>query len=572
MRVGYEVGKRYRIIRSLGEGGMANVYEAEDLVQKRRVTLKMLRFDLQDDPRSVERFHKEANSLTKLDNPHIVQIYDFGNDHGVPYLIMEYVKGTDLKTYLKEHYPLSCEKVVDIMEQILSAVESAHRIGIIHRDLKPQNILIDNYGKVKVTDFGISIAAMESATITKTNTMIGSVHYISPEQARGSIITKQSDIYSLGIILFELLTGKVPFEGQTAVSIAVKHYRDNLPSARKINPKVPQALENVILHATAKKLKDRYPDAETMARDLKTALLPVRKNEPKWEVPTEDDAETKTLVIPTTESSKRQPSTGSRKTKKTKQQKKKRVYRRHPIAFLIGTLGVIVVITILLMSLKVQVPDLRGMSVREAQEVLLSNNLKLGKKRYEYSSSYLKGQTISSDPARETTVSRNSKVNIVISKGPLKTKFGSYIGQNFDQVRKKLKAKGVLVDKETTYSNKYPAGQIVSQSIDPSMKVSLYQLPVTFTVSEGVQTFKIRDLTGYTQKSVIDYAQEHNITIIFEQQYSNTVPKGQVISQNPKANTTVKAGSQVIVTLSLGPNNNSENGNNNSATSQKMKG
>lgn len=568
MRVGYEVGKRYRIIRSLGEGGMANVYEAEDLVQKRRVTLKMLRFDLQDDPRSVERFHKEANSLTKLDNPHIVQIYDFGNDHGVPYLIMEYVKGTDLKTYLKEHYPLSCEKVVDIMEQILSAVESAHRIGIIHRDLKPQNILIDNYGKVKVTDFGISIAAMESATITKTNTMIGSVHYISPEQARGSIITKQSDIYSLGIILFELLTGKVPFEGQTAVSIAVKHYRDNLPSARKINPKVPQALENVILHATAKKLKDRYPDAETMARDLKTALLPVRKNEPKWEVPTEDDAETKTLVIPTTESSKRQPSTGSRKTKKTKQQKKKRVYRRHPIAFLIGTLGVIVMITILLMSLKVQVPDLRGMSVREAQEVLLSNNLKLGKKRYEYSSSYLKGQTISSDPARETTVSRNSKVNIVISKGPLKTKFGSYIGQNFDQVRKKLKTKGVLVDKETTYSNKYPAGQIVSQSIDPSMKVSLYQLPVTFTVSEGVQTFKIRDLTGYTQKSVIDYAQEHNITIIFEQQYSNTVPKGQVISQNPKANTTVKAGSQVIVTLSLGPNNNSENGNNNSATSQ----
>lgn len=558
MRIGYEVGKRYRIIRSLGEGGMANVYEAEDLVQKRRVTLKMLRFDLQDDPRSVGRFHKEANSLMKLDSPHIVQIYDFGNDHGVPYLIMEYVKGTDLKTYLKEHYPLSCEKVVDIMEQILLAVESAHRIGIIHRDLKPQNILIDNYGKVKVTDFGISIAAMESSTITKTNTMIGSVHYISPEQARGSIITKQSDIYSLGIILFELLTGKVPFEGQTAVSIAVKHYRDNLPSARDINPHVPQALENVILHATAKKLQDRYPDAETMARDLKTSLLPVRKNEPKWEVPTEDDAETKTLIIPSTNLSRQQPSTGSRKTKKAKKQKKKRSYRRHPIAFLIGTLGVIVVITILLMSLKVQVPDLRGMSVREAEEVLLSNNLKLGKKRYEYSNSYLKGQTISSDPARETTISRNSKVNIVISKGPLKIKFGSYIGQNFDQVRKKLKVKGVFVDKETTYSDKYPAGQIVSQSIDPAMKVSLYQLPVTFTVSEGVQTFKIRDLTGYTQKSVIDYAQEHNIMIIFEQQYSNTVPKGQVISQNPKANTIVKAGSQVITTLSLGPDNNSE--------------
>lgn len=549
MRIGYEVGKRYRIIRSLGEGGMANVYEAMDLVYHRHVTLKMLRFDLQDDPRAIKRFHKEANSLTKLDNPHIVRIYDFGSDHGVPYLVMEYVKGMDLKTYIKEHAPLSCEKAIAIMEQILSAVKAAHQIGIIHRDLKPQNILIDNYGKVKVTDFGISVAVLESETITKTNTMVGSVHYISPEQARGSIVTKQSDIYSLGIILFELLTGRVPFEGQNAVSIAVKHYREELPSVRKINGQVPQSVENVVLHATAKSLKDRYQSIDAMIRDLKTALLPVRKNEPRWEVSKDDDGLTKTIVIDRPISAKGQPSSSIL----PKKRGPIRIFRRHPIASLIGSLGVILVIVILLLSWKVQVPDLRGMSVYEAREVLLSNNLKLGKKKYEYNDDYLKGQTIKSDPPRLTKVRRDSRVNIIISKGPLRVKFGSYIGQNFSQVRKRLQAKGVIVDYKKSYSSQYATGRIIGQSIDSNMKVNLNQLPVTFTVSEGVQEFRIGDLTGESQKQVIEYGQKHQIAIIFEQQYSNSVPKGQVVSQTPLAGTKVKTDSEAVVTISLGP-------------------
>lgn len=549
MRIGYEVGKRYRIIRSLGEGGMANVYEAMDLVYHRHVTLKMLRFDLQDDPRAIKRFHKEANSLTKLDNPHIVKIYDFGSDHGVPYLVMEYVKGMDLKTYIKEHAPLSCEKAIAIMEQILSAVKAAHQIGIIHRDLKPQNILIDNYGKVKVTDFGISVAVLESETITKTNTMVGSVHYISPEQARGSIVTKQSDIYSLGIILFELLTGRVPFEGQNAVSIAVKHYREELPSVRKINGQVPQSVENVVLHATAKSLKDRYQSIDAMIRDLKTALLPVRKNEPRWEVSKDDDGLTKTIVIDRPISAKGQPSSSIL----PKKRGPIRIFRRHPIASLIGSLGVILVIVILLLSWKVQVPDLRGMSVYEAREVLLSNNLKLGKKKYEYNDDYLKGQTIKSDPPRLTKVRRDSRVNIIISKGPLRVKFGSYIGQNFSQVRKRLQAKGVIVDYKKSYSSQYATGRIIGQSIDSNMKVNLNQLPVTFTVSEGVQEFRIGDLTGESQKQVIEYGQKHQIAIIFEQQYSNSVPKGQVVSQTPLAGTKVKTDSEAVVTISLGP-------------------
>lgn len=555
MRIGYEVDRRYRILRSLGEGGMANVYEAEDLVHHRHVTLKMLRFDLQDDPRAIKRFHKEANSLTKLDNPHIVKIYDFGNDHGVPYLVMEYVKGMDLKTYIKEHAPLSCEKTVAIMEQILSAVKTAHQSGIIHRDLKPQNILIDNYGKVKVTDFGISIAVLESETITKTNTMVGSVHYISPEQARGSIVTKQSDIYSLGIILFELLTGRVPFEGKNAVSIAVKHYREELPSVRQLNSQVPQSMENVVLHATAKNLKDRYQSIDAMIRDLKTALMPVRKNEPRWEVSDNDDGLTKTLVL-----NRPIPKATSNSHPHTPTKRRPvRGIRRHPIAVLIGSLGIIFVVTILLLSWKVQVPDLRGMSVYEAKEVLLSNNLKLGKKRYEYSDSYLKGQTVKSDPPRLTKVRRNSRVNIVISKGPLRVRFGSYIGKNFSQVKKKLQAKGVIVGYKKAYSSQYGVGQIINQSIDSKMKVNLDQLPVTFTVSAGVQEFKMDNLTGSTQKQVIEYGQEHQIAIIFEQQYSDLVPKGKVISQAPSVGTTVKTDSQAVVTISLGPNPRGDN-------------
>lgn len=540
MRIGYIVDHRYKVLRSLGEGGMANVYEAKDLKVDRTVTLKMLRLDLRDDPKSVERFHKEAHSLTRLDNKHIVKIYDFGNEFGIPFLVMEYVKGMDLKSYIKKNYPIPYNKVIDIMQQILDAVNAAHQMGIIHRDLKPRNILIDDYGNVKVTDFGISIAAMESATLTKTTTMVGSVHYISPEQARGSVITKQSDIYSMGIILFELLTGKVPFQGDSAVSIALKHYQNELPSVRSFNTKVPQSLENIVRHATAKNLHDRYQNVSEMQKDLKTALSPIRKNEAPWEPKEFEDEETKTLeILPNNASSK----------------KKLRTRRnRHPIAFFVGMLGIIVVVLIFIFSLKVKVPDLRGMNIKEAQEVLLSNNLKLGKKVYRYSNSYLKGQTISSDPSRQTTVKRNQKINIIVSKGPHKVKFGTYVGQDYLDVRRELSRKGVIVNENQEFSNQVPAGKIIEQSIDPDLKVSLDQLPVTFTVSKGIETFKIRDLTGYTQKSVEDYAHEHNIAVIFEQQYSNSVPKGQVISQDPKAGTKVENGNQITVILSMGSN------------------
>lgn len=251
MKSGYILSGRYQIVQTLGEGGMANVYLAYDLILKRDVAVKLMRLDLRDNEAAIRRFRREAISLTELVHPNIVNIYDIDEDNGTQFLVMEYVEGMDLKSYIAQNYPIGYEKVVNIMDQVLSAVEEAHAHDIIHRDLKPQNILINADGQVKITDFGIALAASEYS-LTQTNTLMGSVHYLSPEQARGSVVTKQSDIYSLGIILFELLTSRVPYQGETAVSIALKHFQNDMPSVRDIDSQIPQALENVVLKATAK--------------------------------------------------------------------------------------------------------------------------------------------------------------------------------------------------------------------------------------------------------------------------------------------------------------------------------
>ena len=296
MRSGYTLNGRYRIIRALGEGGMANVYLAHDLILNRDVSVKLLRLDLRDDPSTIRRFQREALAATELVHQNIVQVYDVGEENGMQYLVMEYVEGTDLKAYIKDHFPIAYQEVIQIMEQILGAVQTAHEHNIIHRDLKPQNILIDQNRVAKITDFGIAVALSEHS-LTQTNTVLGSVHYLSPEQARGGMATKQSDIYSLGIILYEMLTGTVPFEGETAVSIALKHFQSEIPSVREIDPRIPQALENVVLKATSKRPEDRYTDAASMAEDLKTSLSPKRAGELKFTPTSGDDGETKVLPL-----------------------------------------------------------------------------------------------------------------------------------------------------------------------------------------------------------------------------------------------------------------------------------
>ena len=572
MREGYILNGRYQIIKRLGEGGMANVYEARDLILQRDVAVKLLRLDLSDDQAAVRRFQGEAMSLIELDNPHIVSIYDIGEENGLQYLVMEYVKGLNLKEYIERYSPLDYYRIVEIMKQILEAVGQAHANGIIHRDLKPQNILLDEQGNVKISDFGIAIAAQ--STLTKTNTMLGSVHYISPEQAHGSIITNQSDIYSLGIILFELLTGHVPYEGQTAVSVALKHYQAQMPSVKDLNPAVPQSLENIVLHATAKDLNDRYKSVGEMAVDLRTALQPNRMNEPKWQPQGMVDDKTKVLPQITPEMLKeaqqqtvteKQPVKQekgkavkeNKKAKKQTPKNKKKWSKKKKMTILGGLLALILLVFIggyfiFTTPQNTTLPDVSGLSQKQATARLEANNLTVGEITYANSDSVAKGVVIKTQPDANTEVKEGAKIDLLISKGPQKEAFGDYRGQDYSDVKERLTKQGVTVYKKEVNSSEYAQGEIVSQSISAKKKVIFSKTEVTFTVSKGTKTYELRDLTNSTLKSVQDYANDLGLDLKIEQDYSDDVAADSVIKQYPTAGSQVSRGDTLTVTISKG--------------------
>ena len=277
---GQMINDRYEIIKSIGEGGMANVYLAYDTILDRRVAIKVLRGDLSNDEKFVRRFQREALSASSLSHPNIVEMYDVGEDNGIYYIVMEYIEGKTLKQLIKKRGALTLSEAIDIMLQITDGISQAHDSYIIHRDLKPQNIMIKEDGTIKITDFGIAMA-LNSTQLTQTNSVMGSVHYLPPEQASGKGSTIRSDIYSMGILFYEILTGTLPFKGDNAVEIALKQMRDEIPSVRKKNPAIPQSVENVILKATAKNPKNRYSDAKEMHADLLTVLNDDRINEAK---------------------------------------------------------------------------------------------------------------------------------------------------------------------------------------------------------------------------------------------------------------------------------------------------
>ncbi|MFT8824372.1 MAG: Stk1 family PASTA domain-containing Ser/Thr kinase [Liquorilactobacillus mali] len=554
MKPGYVLSGRYKVVETLGEGGMANVYLAYDLILKRNVAVKLMRLDLRDNEAAIRRFRREAISLTELVHPNIVSIYDIDEDNGTQFLVMEYVEGMDLKSYIAQNFPISYEQVVNIMDQVLSAVEEAHAHDIIHRDLKPQNILINADGQVKITDFGIALATSEYS-LTQTNTLMGSVHYLSPEQARGSVVTKQSDIYSLGIILFELLTSRVPYQGETAVSIALKHFQNDMPSVRSFDSQIPQALENVVLKATAKSLTERYQNVSEMKDDIETALSYTRSNEGKWKPASIIEDETKVLEPLNAQQVKKNIGLGDKKDGSEKDKKPKKKWSKKK-KWLIWSLIVaaifilIIFITALAMSPKdVAVPDLQGMNETEAKTALKSQQLSVGNIIKRNSTKYDKGQIISSNPTVGSSVRQDSKVDLIISKGPEKNVFGNYKGQSYAKVKSKLENKGVTVVKETKSSNSVAKGEIISQNISSKKKVVWDQTTVRFVVSSGAKKVILRDLTGYTEKSVEDYAEELGLALNIENDSSGSSSTGLVVSQEPAANTRVEAGDTLNVVL-----------------------
>ena len=548
MNPGYEIGHRYRIIRSLGEGGMANVYLAHDMVLDRDVSVKLLRLDLRDDPSTKRRFHREAMAATQLNDPHIVGIYDVGEDHGLQYMVMQYVKGTDLKAYIKKHYPIPLPQVIDIMEQVLSAVATAHAHGIIHRDLKPQNILIDENKNVKITDFGIAVAVSQDS-LTQTNTLMGSVHYLSPEQARGSIATKQSDIYSLGIILFELLTGKVPFEGETAVSIALKHFREEIPSVREQNKEIPQALENVIIKATAKEPAERYSSVNEMAADLKTVLDPERANEPRLKIQQDDNGETKVLDIKHLKADDYQPkkSTDSPTVDpSTKPQK----WKKYGIVS--GTLGMIVLIAVCswwFLIRQVIIPDVEGMTVQKAEQRLHQQNLRIGKITLVNSQAVDKNRIVSTNPDVSHKTRVSTPINLTVSTGVKQLQMADYVGDDYSSVAANLRRKGFQVHQEPVYLDDIDKGQIIRQNHKKGTIVKPAANTIIFRVSAGKEPIKIPNFKNQDISAVQQFANKNNLQLTTQEKKSKTIATNHVINQTPRAGSTLNHGDTLTVSI-----------------------
>lgn len=542
MHAGQIIDNRYQILRTLGEGGMATVYLAEDRYLKRQVAIKFLRLDLRDDEVASRRFRREAQALTELSNPHVVEIYDVGEVSGTQYLVMEYVKGSNLKEYIRQNAPLAYTKVQTIMLQVLAAVMEAHRHGIVHRDLKPQNILLDENEKVKITDFGIAMAVADE-TLTRTNTVLGSVHYISPEQARGSLITKQSDIYSLGIIMYELLTGKVPYQGETAVSIALQHFQKQMPYVRETDASIPQALENVILKATAKDVKDRYKDVEEMRADLQTALSVTRLKEPRWYPQDDENDATKVLTNVKGEIKKTNQSQKASQFSRRKQGQQKKLQA----VLAIVALGLVLGAVLIFYPRQVKVPQLQGQTLSKAQSELSQANLK-SQVKYRYDDKVAKNKVIKASPKE---AKRGQTVVLYVSKGQKARAFGDYLERDYDSVAKKLQKQGVKVKYKFVYSSEYSPGLIIDQTLSPNKQVVPKQTKVTFTVSAGTEATLLKDLIGKTQAQVQAYAKKHGLNLEVTKRAS--VQKvGKVMAQEPGEAAWLRAGSTLRVVVSNG--------------------
>ena len=569
MLEGHLLSERYRIKERIGGGGMANVYLARDIILNRDVAIKVLRLEFANDPEFIARFDREAQAATSLSHPNIVNIYDVGEEDHILYMVMEYIDGYTLKEYIQQKGPLEVEEAIEIMKQLTEAISHAHANGLIHRDIKPQNILIDRYGNVKVTDFGIAIA-LSATSLTQTNSILGSVHYLSPEQARGGMATKKSDIYSLGIVFFELLTGQLPFSGQSPISIALKHLQNETPSVRNINPKIPQSVENIVLKATAKDPFHRYESVYEMEEALNRALDPAYMNEPVYKPPVEAGEETKAIPIITDDklpyqpddedetivhTNKKEKKEEKPKQKKQKGKQKKPLYKRKWFITLIAFLllvGLAAAIFALSTPKDVEIPDVVGLEYEEAKEELEKVNLKAERESI-VSDEVEEGFVVKTDPAAGRKVKERSTVTVFVSEGKEKVEFDDYVGQNFSQVERILTNAGYEVIAYDKISDK-PVGEIITQiQPEPGSKVVPSETTVIFEVSSGPEKVSLTSLSGMTKNEAKEYADRNNLKINFKEEHSDQVEEGKVIRQDPKAGTEVVVGSTIHAVISLGP-------------------
>ena len=553
---GQKINDRYQIIKSIGEGGMANVYLAYDTILDRNVAVKVLRGDLATDEKFVRRFQREALSASSLSHPNIVEVYDVGEDNGQYYIVMEYIEGCQLKQLLKKRGRLTLSEVIDIMLQITDGLSVAHDAYIIHRDIKPQNIMILDSGLVKITDFGIAMA-MNSTQLTQTNSVMGSVHYLPPDQANGKGSTLQSDIYSMGILMYELLTGELPYKGDNAVEIALKHLKEKIPSIRDKYPEIPQSVENIIIKATAKNPKNRYADARSMNEDLRTCLDDSRVNEPK-------------IILPYPEFDEdRKPKNATKATNKTdgivKEIKSEEVENTKKDNKILITLfavftGIVLVITSIIVLLpvitnqqEIKVPDVAGLDISDAINTLQNEGFKIADQQKEQASDEVPvGKVVKTNPVAGVKKTKGSEITLYISTGNEGFTMEDFTGKNYYTVYGTLTAYGILVipEKRDVSDTNIDASTILDQSVKAGEKVAKGDTVILYIPNV---TTKYPDFTSgdYTREQIEQFCTQYSINCKFKEvsEASGNYKNGDIISQSRQSGTQVTSGASLTITI-----------------------
>lgn len=437
------IAGRYEVVSHIGQGGMADVFLAVDTILNRQVAIKILRADLSSDTVSILRFEREAQAAASLAHPNIVEIYDVGEYKDHHYIVMEYIAGKTLKQVIRSRGPLVNEEAVDIMKQLCSAVAEAHSRGIIHRDIKPQNVIVKADGSLKILDFGIA-TALGSVQLTQANNVMGSVHYLAPELAKGEPASFQSDIYALGIVLYEMLSGDVPYKADQAVQVALKHMREPMPSVRAINSTVPQSLENIITRCTAKDPSLRYPNAEEMLVDVSTCLRPERLNERRLlvkETTVKKTGNEQPKAVPVRNEKKKETASSSAK---ARAEMEKESRKRKTLMILIGVVCSLVIVGglsalaftgVISFGKQYYVPQIVGLPMSDALEVLQKETLQVDEEkiRYELTVDMAAGMIIDVTPKEGEKVDKDSTVEIVVSSG-IGVKAKDYTGRDVNEV------------------------------------------------------------------------------------------------------------------------------------------
>jgi eukaryotic-like serine/threonine-protein kinase len=540
------VDGRYQIVARIASGGMGEVYRAHDPVLDREVAIKILHTKLADDVGFIDRFRREARSAGMLSHPNIVAVHDWGETAGTYFMVMEFIRGPNLRTFLMRDGVLQPAQAAEVVSGVLAALEHAHEQGIVHRDIKPENVMVTRSGVVKVADFGLARAFADARVSQAPGTVTGTVQYLAPEQIEGERADPRTDLYATGIVLFELLTGQIPFTGETSLAIAYKHLRDRVPPPSRLNPMVPPALDRVVVGATDRDRNRRTPDARTMRAEVDRAAAELPPAPPLTELASSvaavDDVppdRASTVTIPRTLSPKAR-----------RRQRFRRLWAVLSVLVVLAAAGW-AVWTYVVPHMAI-VPRLEGRPVEQAQRVAVARGFDFEISRNAFSSRFDPGLVVSQSVRAGREVEEGSVLSVVVSKGPEFIDVPSVVGLPLGRAREEIQdARLTVGNVEMVFDNEVPKGEVIEQN--PAGGQLEVDEAVDLTVSQGREPVDVPPVEGLPEGEAGSILTGADLRVSVDEDHSATVEEGNVISQSPQAGTVLRVGDTVTIVISLGP-------------------